>query len=1009
MTWPLALVLTLVACCTAALDAAPSPPVVAVGLERQQVISLAGEWHFREDPEEAGEQGGWFQPGRVRGRVGKVPMPWQLAFEEMRKYSGTAWYEKTITVPREHAGKRIALASYGVSDIAKVWVNGTYAGEHRGTQTPFLIDITGLVSVGKPNTITIRASDPAMGASVFLDSHSLIRVSGLWQDIWLEVTDKTFIADLFMIPDVDRSRAEARLTVISAEPVKRPRPLSVKLYVRGPDGGEFDVSGPLTIESPEAPARLVIPFELKNAQLWELDNPRLYKVRAVLLEGQKQLDQVTADFGMRKIEARGTRIYLNNKPVYLVGGGLDPGPYGGAVDVNWHQPPPYHQPTDDEIRKDIGTIKSFGVNFVRVPLRPASPRFLYWADRMGLLVWQGGPWTPTEGIAGQEGFEQYKVWWHEIVLRDRNHPSLVLWELFNESFGMSWESLKKITAELYDSVKELDPTRFVLDNSGGKSLNELNYIGNHGKTDLHDVHAYPGFPALERGGGEIRYPPDTREWAEGIRFQGKPVLVTEFAPAPYVYDVTKIKELWGGKDPWWFTERPVLAYKLPDPAKYASMWDHVGFEARYRRWGLEKVYGDFTRFTELSDWYYFHGLKYMTELIRMNPDITGFVAWLFDSAPHSVGSVDYFKEKKAYWQEIARLWTQDLVLIDNKRKNFWPGEALRADVHVSHFGNNEPLEGTVEWWLEDTDVQGDIRNINVAPGGGVARVGEIMFRMPDAAVTRALRLYAELKDNAGNSISKNYTDVWLYPLAYRQPKVPTITLYKTNPASFEVLGYEIVAAGARKPGTPRVAQGFDPSAPVIVTTTLDEPVLKAVREGRTAVLLLADEANYWMGQPNPKVLSVESTLARFGLKLGSKFLGGHSDSFFIKKIPGLFDRIPFENPMQWQFYKVWPKRVLLGLKPEGQDDMLAGGYGNLIRSVPQDSAGERHWLEVTTTLAQFRYGAGRLIVSTFDLLKPALDDPVAAIMLHDLIEYAISGFQPRTELRDEGQVTARQQ
>ena len=133
---------------------------------------------------------------------------------------------------------------------------------------------------------------------------------------------------------------------------------------------------------------------------------------------------------------------------------------------------------------------------------------------------------------------------------------------------------------------------------------------------------------------------------------------------------------------------------------------------------------------------------------------------------------------------------------------------------------------------------------------------------------------------------------------------------------------------------------------------------------------------------------VEAFLGRYGLKLANKFQGGHSDSFFIKKIPGLLDRIPFQNPTQWQFYRAWPKQVLVGLPPEDLD--------------PQDSEGHDHWTEVNTTLAQFRYGRGRLVVSTFDLLKASLDDPVAAILLHDLVGYAASAFEPQTELTDGG-------
>jgi hypothetical protein len=106
--------------------------------------------------------------------------------------------------------------------------------------------------------------------------------------------------------------------------------------------------------------------------------------------------------------------------------------------------------------------------------------------------------------------------------------------------------------------------------------------------------------------------------------------------------------------------------------------------------------------------------------------------------------------------------------------------------------------------------------------------------------------------------------------------------------------------------------------------------------------------------------------------------------------------------MQWQFYRAWRKQVLVGLPPEDQNDMLAGAYGNLIRSDPQDSEGHDHWTEVNTTLAQFRYGRVRLVVSTFDLLKASLDDPVAAILLHDVVGYAASAFEPQTELTDGG-------
>jgi hypothetical protein len=139
-------------------------------------------------------------------------------------------------------------------------------------------------------------------------------------------------------------------------------------------------------------------------------------------------------------------------------------------------------------------------------------------------------------------------------------------------------------------------------------------------------------------------------------------------------------------------------------------------------------------------------------------------------------------------------------------------------------------------------------------------------------------------------------------------------------------------------------------------------------------------------------------LERNGLALGGRFQGGHSDSFFIgKAASGLFSRVPYRNPISWPFYKVWPRNSLIGFQPQERSDLLAGAHGNLIYSVPTDTEGKQRHSEVNATLAQFRCGKGRLIISTFEVVAPSMDDPVAAIMLADLVAYAGSSFQPRRE------------
>lgn len=930
---------------------------VAVGLTRPYVIPLDGEWHFQEDPKEIGGREGWYRPGSIKARMGTVPLPWEIAFPELRQFKGTGWYERDFVIPAAYRAKRIALATIGISDHATIWINGKPAGEHLGAQAPFSLDITSLLRPGKTNSVTIRASDPA---GAFMDYESLILCSGLWQSIWLEVTGKTFLGDIFMVPDIDRSRAEARVTILASEKSPRERHLSLSIVATGPDGRHFEERTDCSLNSDEPLTQVVVPVELQGAQLWDVDSPNLYHVQATLSEGKNILDQAAVDFGMRKIETRGNAFFLNNKPIYFVGGGVIPGP--GWGDCDWHHPPPYHNPTDEEIRKDIEMIKSTGVNWIRVSLRPAPARFLYWADRMGLLVWQGGGWTLSQTVKGDK-LDQYKEWLAALIRRDHNHPSLVMWEMMNEGGGISWVPLKELTARLYDFAKHLDETRLILDDSGGYSIGVLNDPGNHGKTDVDDWHNYPPFGNFN----------DTRDLIAGLRSYEKPLVLSEFGPIPYIFNVDKVKKEWGGIEPWWMTARST---------EFATMVIQAGFEQRYYRWHLDKVYGDFTGFTEASDWYYFEGLKQQTDWMRMNPEVAGYVAWMFDSTPHPIGVIDYFKNKKVFCPELAKIWGQNALVVDiTGRRNFWQDETVRATVCLAHFGDNSALSGNVKWRLEGTDLHGTVGNVSMA-AGKVGQVGDIEFQAPKVTGTNSFRLVAEMERD-GTIVCRNYVTILIVPEQFRAPKLKTI-IYRGDFAwELEALGYEL--------------KKDDPTAPV-VTTKINDDILAFLEQGKTVLLLACGD---WVPGAtfhlvNRKVdPSVRPFLNQIGLELGSKAQGGHGDCFFVKQDAGMFERIPFKNPITWAFQQAWPQQVVVGLKDEHHADMLAGAYGVMIWARTLDPDQKAHVSEVNATILQGWYGKGRLIISTFELLTRNInDDPVATIMLNDLIGHATEAFTP---------------
>jgi hypothetical protein len=226
------------------------------------------------------------------------------------------------------------------------------------------------------------------------------------------------------------------------------------------------------------------------------------------------------------------------------------------------------------------------------------------------------------------------------------------------------------------------------------------------------------------------------------------------------------------------------------------------------------------------------------------------------------------------------------------------------------------------------------------------------------------------------------------------------------PWRFEALGYEvrrlgdqIIPSGVQKGQLD--LKGIDLKVP-LVTTKLDSIAEALLKEGGTVLWLVCADMLFTAAHLPVQSLdaSVLPFLHQYGLELGKKSLAGHSDSFFIKKNQGLFERIPYHNPFSWVFEKVWPEHVILGLKPENQEDMLAGAYGNMIWSHALDMEG--NWLpprQVVATFMQCRYGKGRLIISTFEILeKNCVYDPVGTIMLNDLIRYAQGDFGPTLRL-----------
>jgi hypothetical protein len=374
------------------------------------------------------------------------------------------WYKRSFTVPAGWSGRRVQLNFGAVDRLATVYVNGQRVGQHAGGFDAFSFDITPHLRSGS-NDLVVGVFDPTDGADM-LGKQTLspggiwyTPTSGIWQTVWLEPTPATRITRVDLTPDV----AAGRLRVTVHADAAAGQMIEAQAYAGGSTVG-------MALGSPNAEFSIPIP----NARLWSPDDPFLYDLKLRLRSGSTVVDEVASYFGMRSI-AVGTvggvpRPLLNGKFVFQLGP-LDQGFWPDGL---------YTAPTDEALKFDLQAIKDLGFNMVRKHIKVEPQRWFYWADRLGLLVWQDMPqvWDADSNAAARARFEAAS---REIVDEHRSSPSVVTWVIFNEAWG-DYEMPR--LAALFRSW---DPTRLVNTHSG------INFApGDSGAGDLIDVHDYPG-------------------------------------------------------------------------------------------------------------------------------------------------------------------------------------------------------------------------------------------------------------------------------------------------------------------------------------------------------------------------------------------------------------------------------------------------------------------------------------------------------------------------------------
>jgi hypothetical protein len=426
-------------------------------LVRSDWLNLNGLWNYAVTPTAAA--GATNFDGQIL-----VPFPIESALSGVQtnlNEQSTLWYQRTFSVPTNWNGKHVRLHFGAVDWHTRVFINGHAVGQHRGGYDGFSFDITSSLRWDGEEEIRVAVTDPTEGdqprgkqsrkpEGIFYTPNS-----GIWQTVWLEPVAATCIDDLRLTPDVDAHSLHVRVASASRSDAEQ---IEAVAFADGNEVGR--VTGAVNQE---------LNLPISEMRLWSPDTPFLYDLKITLRDGGREVDSVTSYFGMRKIALKKddtgiTRIALNDQFTFQMGT-LDQGFWPDGI---------YTAPTDDALKSDIEFLKRAGFNLTRKHVKVEPERWYYWCDKLGLLVWQD---MPSGNNTTPESRVQFETELQRMVNARFNHPSIIVWVLFNEGWG------QYDTERLAPWLKSLDPSRLV-DNASGWTDKRVG--------DFIDMHSYPG-------------------------------------------------------------------------------------------------------------------------------------------------------------------------------------------------------------------------------------------------------------------------------------------------------------------------------------------------------------------------------------------------------------------------------------------------------------------------------------------------------------------------------------
>jgi beta-galactosidase/beta-glucuronidase len=495
----------------------PRPEYPRPQFVRDAWLNLNGEWEFAFDDSNDGLRLGWYD-GRELPRRIIVPFAYQTELSGVNDKSihECVWYARTFEVRDEWHGQDLLLNFGAVDYSSTVWINGQEVGHNRGGHVPFQFDIAPYVRPGA-NRLTVRVEDSQdpqqprgkqshTGLPHAIDYYC---TTGIWQTVWLEPVPSIRIEEIRSITHAQRNIVD--LTVFLHAPSASWR-IEVEVSEQGRRVARAEDFTAV------ATGRLI--FSIPYAKLWSPESPHLYDLHIRLYDGEDLLDEVRSYIGLRGIRLLNGQFIVNGTPTYLK----------MVLDQGYWPDGYLTAPSDEAFQTDIGWIKMFGFNGVRKHQKIEDPRWLYWCDRLGLLVWEE---MPNAREWSSQAEELLSAEWRTAVMRDYNHPCIVAWVPVNESMG--FPELSQQHAGQYAFIermvrvtRRLDASRPIVDNDGWEHTDITDVCAIHDYTPTGQELEARYQETVAEGKLPLRvWISDKPLFARGSKYRGQPIVLSE--------------------------------------------------------------------------------------------------------------------------------------------------------------------------------------------------------------------------------------------------------------------------------------------------------------------------------------------------------------------------------------------------------------------------------------------------------------------------------------------------